>query len=103
MQEAKRNDRWIRGFSGQLSVQAVAEYLDLWALVQEQPLSEVEDGVRWRLTANDAYSSKFAYAAFFVSRVAAPGAAELWSAGAPLLHKLHMWLALKHRLWTADR
>jgi hypothetical protein len=28
---------------------------------------------------------------------------ELWSSGAPLKHKLHMWLALKDRLWTADR
>ena len=28
--------------------------------------------------------------------------AELWMAGAPLKSKLHMWFALKDRLWTAD-
>jgi hypothetical protein len=32
-----------------------------------------------------------------------PGARELWSSGAPLKYKLHMWLAMKDRLWTDDR
>ena len=32
-----------------------------------------------------------------------PAVEELWSAGAPLIHKLHMWFVLRGRLWTADR
>jgi hypothetical protein len=49
------------------------------------------------------YSSRSAYNLFFKGRWEVPGATELWSSGAPLKHKLHMWLALKDRLWTADR
>jgi hypothetical protein len=49
------------------------------------------------------YSSRSAYNLFFMGRSEVPGAKELWSSGAPLKHKLHMWLALKDRLWTADR
>jgi hypothetical protein len=49
------------------------------------------------------YSAKSAYAMFFLGRTVMPGAKELWSAGAPLKLKLHMWLVLKDRLWTTDR
>ena len=47
--------------------------------------------------------SSLAYNAFFLGRTREPCAKELWSAGAPLQHKLHMWFVLKNRLWTADR
>ena len=48
------------------------------------------------------YTSKSAYGAFFLGKTAAPCAKALWKSGAPLLHKLFMWLALKNRPWTAD-
>jgi hypothetical protein len=40
---------------------------------------------------------------FFMGRSEVSGTKELWSSGAPLKHKIHMWLALKDRLWTVDR
>lgn len=102
--EALQNNRWIGGIRGELTVQAVVEYLELWELVQNQDLIEEEDGIRWRLTANGKYSAKSAYAATFVGRTSAPCAKEIWSAGAPLTQKIHMWLAaLRNRIWTADR
>ena len=87
-----QNNNWASGIHGDLTV---VDYMQLWERVQELPLREEEDSVRWRLTANGQYSAKTAYAAFFFGRTAAPGA--------PLSQKLHMWLALKNRLWTADR
>jgi hypothetical protein len=44
------------------------------------------------MEANDicSYSAKLAYMSFFVGRMRALAAAELWKAGAPLMHKLHM-------------
>jgi hypothetical protein len=57
----------------------------------------------WRLTSNGTYSSRSAYKLFFMGRSKVPSARELWSSGAPLKHKIHMWLTLKDRLWTADR
>jgi hypothetical protein len=49
------------------------------------------------------YSAKSAYQAFFAGRTKAMAAAELGKAGAPLSHKLHMWFAIKDRLWKAGR
>ena len=99
VQEAIANNRRVRGIRGTLTVQAVVEFLELWELIQGQETEEEEeDMVSWRLTANGQYSSKSAYSAFFFGRTAAPCAAEIWSAGAPLSQKLHMWLATKNRL-----
>lgn len=80
------------------------EFFSLWDLVQEFAIDElVKDNVTWRQTPSGSYTAKSAYELFFVGRTALAGARELWTAGAPLKHKLHMWLVLRDRLWTADR
>jgi hypothetical protein len=61
------------------------------------------DRVTWRLNSNAKYIAKSAYIMLFGGREVMSGVAELWTAGAPLKHKIHMWLALKNRLWTVDR
>ncbi|CAM0906467.1 unnamed protein product [Alopecurus aequalis] len=102
--EALPGHRWIQLIRGTPSIQAIAEFLGLWEVLRLRTLSvDGGDQVSWRLSANGKYFAKTAYGAFFFGRECAPAAAELWSAGAPLVHKLHMWFALKDRLWTADR
>jgi hypothetical protein len=89
---------------GTPSVQALVEYMALWEAVNGVQITEgTPDVVTWRLTASASYSAKSVYDMFFIGRTEMPGARELWATGAPLKHKLHMWLALKDRLWTADR
>jgi hypothetical protein len=66
-------------------------------------LTEEVDKVTSKLTKTGTYSAKSAHRAFFLGRTNAVAAKELWSAGAPLMHKMQMWFALKDRLWTADR
>lgn len=100
--EALPNHRWVADIRGAPSIPAIAEFLDIWELVDGTQLGIEEDKLTWKLTANGAYSSKSAYAAFFAGMVDFPCARELWASGAPLLHKLHMWFALRGRLWTAD-
>ena len=97
------NYRWVRAFRGALSVPALVEFVELWERIDGLELGDDEDIFRWRLEANGRFSARSAYAAFFLGRSFAPCATELWSAGAPLKHKLHLWFALKDRLWTADR
>jgi hypothetical protein len=58
--------------------------------------NERPDHISWRLTKDATYSAKSAYDMFFMGRTAMPGAHEIWAAGAPLKHKMHMWLALKN-------
>jgi hypothetical protein len=102
--KALANNDWIQAIRGTPSVPAIVEFLGLWAALREAPaLQEGPDSARWRLTANGQYSAKTAYQLFFIGRTEVPGMKELWSSGAPLKHKLHVWLALKDRLWTADR
>lgn len=95
--------RWVAGIRGRPSIPAIAEFMDVWELVSGHELGVEADSFTWRLTTNGNYSSKSAYGAFFLGREGAPGAAELWSSKAPLLHKLHGWFTLRGRLWTADR
>ncbi|CAM0905803.1 unnamed protein product [Alopecurus aequalis] len=102
--EALRDHRWIASIRGTPSVPAIVEFLGLWEALRLRMITETrEDRVSWRLAPTGRYSSRSAYGAFFFGREFAPAASELWSAGAPLLHKLHMWFVLKDRLWTADR
>jgi hypothetical protein len=80
-------------------VPAIIEFMDLWARLTGVTLTKGNrDSVKWRLTANSIYSAKSAYNLFFLGRSEVPGTKELWSSGAPLKHKLHMWLTLKDRL-----
>jgi hypothetical protein len=102
--QALPGNEWAHMIKGTPSVQALVEYMDLWEAVSSLHVNEeLPDAISWRLTPNAAYSAKSAYNMFFIGRIEMPGAKELWTAGAPLKHKIHMWLALKDRLWTADR
>jgi hypothetical protein len=101
---ALENHAWTRAITGIPSVPAIAEFVDLWARIRETHLTEgTVDEVKWRQTASGMYSARSAYQLFFLGREEVPAMRELWNSGAPLKHKLHMWLALKDRLWTADR
>jgi hypothetical protein len=101
--KALRDNTWIRAIKGSPTVPANVEFLQLSDLVPDIQLSENGDEITWRLTANARYSAKSAYNCFFIRRTEAAYTRELWSAGAPLLHKLHLWLVLKNRMWTTDR
>jgi hypothetical protein len=48
------------------------------------------------------YSSKTAYRTFFHGKMALPGVTNVWNSFAPLKFKMHAWLSLQWRCWTAD-
>jgi hypothetical protein len=75
---------------GALSIPAIAEFLVVWERIQEVNLGTDEDKVLWKLTTGGAYSPNSAYQAFFLGRTRMMAAEELWSAGAPLAHKIHV-------------
>jgi hypothetical protein len=53
--------------------------------------------------ANDSFTSRMAYRAFFFGPTIMPGADQVWNVFAPFKHKFDAWLALRNRCWTADR
>jgi hypothetical protein len=88
---------------GAPSIPAIVEFMDTWERMRGIFLGDGDDSFTWKVAASGVYSASSAYNAFFLGRTRSLAAKELWSAGAPLLHKLHMWFAMKGRLWTADR
>jgi hypothetical protein len=80
-----RNHAWAGGISGELSIDALRDYLKLWSAVQNVPTrgDGVEDSFRWKWTSNGRYSPRSAYRVLFHGRTALPGAANVWNAFAP--------------------
>jgi hypothetical protein len=68
--QALQNRNWVCGIKGALTVQVLVEYLLVWDLVDGLILRPgVPDQHRWKLTQCRVYSSKSAYAAFFVGTI----------------------------------
>jgi hypothetical protein len=102
--DALADRRWIRDVTGALSVPALVEFLELVDTTQHVPLSpDVPDQVQWKLTASGVYSAESAYRAFFTGMGLFPCGKAIWRTWAPAKCKVHIWLAMQRRLWTADR
>ncbi|CAM0911454.1 unnamed protein product [Alopecurus aequalis] len=103
VQSGMVNNAWTGDIRGALTVDATVQYLALWAAIAEVHMGEGMDMFVWKWTADDLFKSRSAYRAFFHGSTGMPGAANVWSAFAPLKLKLHAWLALRDRCWTASR
>lgn len=101
--EALTDQVWLQAIRGAPSVPAIAEFLDLWEALRDYQLSGSPDIFAWKLSSKGTYSSRDSYRAFFFGREFAPGPVEVWHSWAPLEVKIFTWLAVKDRLWTADR
>jgi hypothetical protein len=96
---------WARDISGELTLGALRGYLRLWGAIQSVQRLGVDeaDTFRWKWTATGVFTAKTAYLTLFHGTTALAGAANVWNSFAPLKHKMHAWLALRRRCWTADR
>ncbi|WVZ53275.1 LOW QUALITY PROTEIN: hypothetical protein U9M48_004243 [Paspalum notatum var. saurae] len=97
------NRSWINDIKPPLSVDAVAEYVDIWERVQNYALSNQPDKFLWRFTTDHHYSSASTYRACFFGSTSFPGARILWKTRAPPKVKYFAWLAIQDRCWTAER
>ena len=96
--------QWVRGIQGGLSVQAIADYLQLWsrlAVVQLQP--DQDDQCIWRWTSNGQYSAKSAYMMLNQGLSTFSGHKLIWQTWTTLKVKIFLWLAFRQRHWMADR
>ncbi|KAM0855446.1 hypothetical protein ACQ4PT_049767 [Festuca glaucescens] len=96
-------DAWVRDIAGELSVDAVVQYLHLWRVVQGIILSEGEDSFIWKWMADGRFTTRSAYRDFLNGSTVLPGVAQVWHSFAPFKYRFHAWLALRGRCWTADR
>lgn len=96
--------RWVRGISGGLTVQVIAEYIDLWDRLENFHLQpDVEDRVVWRWSTNGVYCARSAYRALHLGSQELPDYQLIWHAWMPLRVKIFLWLASRRRIWTGDR
>lgn len=103
MANALQYKAWVDDIRGTPSVPAIAEFLVFWSQIQRLTLQDSKDGLTWRLTSDGRYSARLTYGSFFLGREFFPCVHEQWSSWAPLELKIFAWLALRNRLWTADR
>jgi hypothetical protein len=81
----------------------MAEFVSLWALVNEVELTETEDAVRWKWTANGHYSSKSAYRAQLIGSYCTFDALAIWKAKTEGKHRFFTWLLVQRKILTADK
>ncbi|CAO2201417.1 unnamed protein product, partial [Urochloa humidicola] len=102
--EALTNDRWLEDIQGQMSLDAVMEYLALWELLEGVILQQDRpDQHLWRLYPSGQYSAKSAYDALFEGAIAFAPYERIWKSWAPPKCRFFMWLVAHNRCWTADR
>jgi len=77
-QQALHDRRWMRGLRRISTTSALHQFVDLWGKLQHIQLSEVEDTISWRLTANGSYSAASAYEVQFLGSLEDHRWAQLW-------------------------
>lgn len=85
--QALQNRRWMHDIKGTLTIEVPNDYLLIWDMVDGLILHQnVPDHYKWRLTKNGSYSSKSAYAAFFVGSIKFSPWRRIWKTlGSPTL------------------
>ena len=102
--EALTNQRWLEDIQGQLSIDAVMEYLVLWDLIEGVVLQQDSpDQHIWRLSSSGQYTAKSAYDALFQGAISFAPYERIWKSWAPPKCQFFMWLVAHRRCWTADR
>jgi hypothetical protein len=96
--------RWIQDIRGGLSIPVLVDYVTIWDKLSSLQLQEDrEDRWAWRWTADGRYSAASAYKLLHSGGVIMHGAERIWKSWAPPKVKFFTWLAIKRRIWTADR
>jgi len=104
--EALQTNNWVRQIRNahSLCTTHLAEFVQLWGLVQEVPLrNDQADDIKWKFSPAGVYSAKSAYKAQFLGSTAVPALSSIWKTWAPPKCKFFAWLIFQNRVWTADR
>jgi hypothetical protein len=104
VESALLNRQWIRDITGPLSVPVLTQFLRLVdALLPIVLAPGTLDRVEWKWSTTIEYSASTAYKAFFLGLEFFPCGKTIWKTWAPTKCKIHIWLAMRRRIWTVDR
>jgi hypothetical protein len=103
VETALQNHAWVSDIQGNLTIDIIVDYIQLWGLINElQLLPEVDDAHKWRLDSAGQYSSKSAYNNLFLGATMFVPCERISKSWAPPKCKMLMWLVAHKRCWTAD-
>ncbi|KAM0910028.1 hypothetical protein ACQ4PT_014423 [Festuca glaucescens] len=94
VQQGLPGNAWVRDIAGELTVDAVVQYLQLWTRIQNTTLAEGADVFSWKLSADGQFSTRSAYTACLAGSTALPAARQVWESFAPLKFRFFGWLVL---------
>jgi hypothetical protein len=81
----------------------VGQYLHLWLAITPTILTEDEDRLFWKWSADGTYTAKSAYRAAFLGSKRCAAWKLIWKSWAPNRVKFFHWLANLDRCWMAER
>ena len=81
----------------------MAEFVMLWDLVHGVQLSDGEDKITWKLTADGQYTTKSAYEFQFKGSFSSFRPKWIWSVHAEPKHRFFTWLLVQEKILTADK
>jgi len=83
--DALVDENWVADIQGEISLEALWEYLDLWDILTEVELQEGNtDKHIWRLSGSGVYTAKSAYDALFEGAISFAPYERIWKSWAPL-------------------
>ena len=97
------DDKWTRGLWRMSTAEEIAEFVSLWFLVQNVQLTDSEDEIRWKWTADGNYTAKSAYNIQFSGAYCTFDAKAIWRAKTEGKHRFFAWLLVQNKLLTADK
>jgi len=102
--DALADASWITDIKGALTLEVLAEYLELCDFLSDFSLqAEVEDVHVWQFSTTGQYTNKSAYEALFIGATSFGPWKQIWKSWAPGKCKFFLWIAALNRIWTADR
>jgi len=104
VKDALDNDLWLEDIQGEITIDALWEYLELWNIINAVELQQgIPDKHIWRLSSSGQYTAQSAYEAQFQGAIRFEPYARIWKTWAPPKCRFFMWLVAHNRCWTADR
>lgn len=82
--EALTDEKWIEDIQGELSLEALMEYLESWDILSDVELhGGIQDKHIWRLSDSGEYTANSAYEAFFQDAIYFRAYEITWKSWAP--------------------
>jgi hypothetical protein len=97
------NDNWTRGLWRLSTATELAEMEAPMIQLSEVQLTDREDEITWRWTANGGYTAKSAYNVQLIGSYSNFDASAIWKAKTEGKHRFFTWLLVQQKILTADQ